>query len=301
MQSPTLPIRTARSPLGRFLGAAGRVALLTALVLAPTVFGRLHRYGDFDLLFLICLLLALWVVSSLVGPPLMYVRSLANPFLWGVLALLFAQAVPLPRWGPVGQDPASLGVVRQGLVNAGYDRGWQPAPRLPVARYSLDPTATVGVLLLVVSAVGLYWLVGSALVERKPLRRAMSAALAGLAILGFWVLIGAGFGAGALSPGAWPTALLVLNPGADALVPALLAAIALGTAMVLRPLASLLWRQASRRPHPMGWLIHPSVVWAAVAWVAVLLAAAALGRCHIPFPLALVCVLIAMGFALVGR
>jgi signal transduction histidine kinase len=67
----------------RVVRGALQIALCAALVFAPTVFGNLHRFGSFELLFVACLLAGVWVVSSLVGVPLTYPRAWANLLLWG--------------------------------------------------------------------------------------------------------------------------------------------------------------------------------------------------------------------------
>jgi len=300
MESPTLPTRTARSPLGRATRALLECAWLLALVLAPTVFGTLHRYGSFDLLLVVCLLLALWVVSSLVGVPLGYVRSIANPFVWGILGFVLGQAIPLPAIGVVGQSPAALGPVRQVLVNAGYDRTGRLHPLLPVARYSLEPAATAGVLVLLVGAAGLYWLTSSAVVGRKPLRRAASAAMIGLTLLSLWVLT-SGLGSAPPRPQGVSHAVSVIpNVGGDGLVPALLAALPLGAALVLRSLGWMPHRPVRRRQSRLGWLGRRAAVRSGIGLAATSLVAAALGTCSVPRTLALACALASVGFVLAG-
>ena len=69
---------TAAPRLARAVAGIFQAALLACLALAPTAFGDLHRYGSTGLLLLVGLVVGLWVVSSLWGPPLRYVRSVAN-------------------------------------------------------------------------------------------------------------------------------------------------------------------------------------------------------------------------------
>jgi hypothetical protein len=300
MELPTLPTRTARSPLGRGIHLVLELAWLLGLVLVPTVFGTLHRYGNFDLLLVVCLLLALWVVSSLIGVSLRHVRSIANLCLWGVLGFILWQAMPLPEAGVIGQSPAALGPVREVLVNAGYDRTWRFQPILPVARYSLEPAATVGVLLLLVSAAGLYWFISAAVVGRKGLRRAMSAAMIGLALLSLWVLASGLRSATPSVEGVAGAVSVIPDFGGDSLVPALLAALALGTALVLRPLGWMPRRTVRRRQSRFGWLGRRTAVRSAIALAATSLAAVALGTCNVPRTLMLGCALSSIGFVLVG-
>ena len=300
MESPTLPTRTARSPLARGIHVILELACLLGLVLLPTVFGTLHRYGSFDLLLVVSLLLALWVVSSLVGVSLGYVRSIANLFVWGILGLVLWQAIPLPEVGVVGQSPAALGPVREVLVNAGYDRTVRPYPLLPVAHYSLEPAATVGVLVLLVGAAGLYWLMSSAVVGRKPLRRATSAAMIGLALLSLWVLTSGLRSAPPSLQGVAQAVSVIPNVGGDGLVPALLAALPLGAALVLRSVGWMPHRPVRRRQSRLGWLGRRAAVRSGIALAATSLAAVALGTCNVPRTLALACALASLGFVLVG-
>lgn len=300
MQPVTRATRTATGPLARSVRAAFWVPLLLTLVLAPTVFGNLHRYGDVELLLVVSLLLALWVVSSLVGVSFAYVRSAANVCIWGLLGLAFLQVLPLPKVGLIGQSLQIPAALREVLVNSGFMTGEHTGPSPAIGRYSLQPSATMGVLILWVSAAGLFWVVGSGLVGRKALRRATWAVTGGLVLLGFWVLASGLKSPAASSDGVSAPVVLVHNLGGDSLVPALLAALPLGVMIVLRQIGWMPRRRPDRRQGRFRWLGRPGAVWAAVALAATGLAAAALGACNVRWPLVIGCELVSVGFVAIG-
>ena len=218
----------------RVVRGALQVALCAALVLAPTVFGNLHRFGSFELLFVGCLLAGIWVVSSLVGVPLTYPRAWANLFLLGLLAVVFLQVIPLPFMnrieGELLSGPASVVLTDQAP-------GPPPDHRLimlPVGRYSLRPAATLGLLSLVSAAAALYWLTASAPAGRKALRWTTWAAILGPGLLAFWAVVW-DFGAPVNLPeGVSSLTGPVLILGGDSFVPALLTGLPLALATALR-------------------------------------------------------------------
>lgn len=179
MRQSVLPKPTAAPAFVGTVAGLFQAVLLLSLVLVPTVFGGLHRYGSFDLLLALGLVLTFWVVSTLWGIPLRHVRSSANIVLWLILGLLFLQILPMPKIGPIGQSIRSLGLPADVLVNGGYEGASAARALLPVSRYSLRPVSSLGVLVLAASAVGLYWVVGSAVVGRKAIHRTMWAASLG--------------------------------------------------------------------------------------------------------------------------
>lgn len=306
------PVRTSAPPaLARGISGAFQVALWFGLVLLAAVFGNLHRYGAFDLLLVVCLLIAFWVIASLATLPLVHMRSWANVFLWGILAIVLLQVLPLPKWGPIGQDSLSLGPLDAVLVGGVRDvyqekRVQDPYvlrvldPFLLVGRYSLRPVATVGTLVLVWSAAGLYWLVASSLVGRKAIRRGTWAAILGLVPPAMCVAV-TGLAPRPISAeGVFRPDGPMLILGGDSLVPALLAALPITVAAVVRLLGWTPRLPRGARQSRWGWLVRPWLVWAAIGLGLAALVAIALGMSNVPWRLKVACVLLSVGFVLVG-
>jgi len=265
--------------LARAVAGIFQAALLACLALAPTAFGDLHRYGSTGLLLLVGLVVGLWVVSSLWGPPLRYVRSVANLALWLILLLLLAQVMPLPKVGPIGDTLRGLGLPTDLLVNGGFESS-HGGRQLPVDRYSLRPDSTLGVLLAAMSAASLYWAVASSLLGRKAIVRLMWAALAGIGLLALWTVL-----ACARSPGSPADSVFRRLPGVpvwggDSLVPALLAGLPLGVMLVLRFLGWMPRRAARQRQNRWGWLVRQGFVGSLVAMLFLAGIAVALGMSH---------------------
>ena len=300
MRQSVLPQPTAAPAFVGAVSGIFQAVLLASLVLVPTVFGGLHRYGSFDLLLVVGLVLAFWAVSSLWGVPLRHVRSHVNLFIWLVLGLLFLHIVPLPRLGPVGQSIRSLGLPTDVLVNGGFEGVSAALARLPVARYSLRPASSLGVLVLAASAVGLYWVVGSAVVGRKAILRTMWAALLGAALLALWVIVSCVRGRGAPAADVFRPVPGVPIRGGDSLVPALLGALPVAYVLVLRPLGWLPHQPPARRQSRWAWLGRPAVVWSLVATALLAMVAIGLGASNVPRGLAVVTALAPLGFVLAG-
>ena len=287
--------------LARFVCAVFAVALIFYVLAAPTLHAYLHRYASGSLLFTTGQLLALWVMASLVGLPLRYARSWANVCLWLLLGLLLLHVLPLPRVGVVGQDPGQFGPLRARLVDHGVMASGAVPHRPGIGRFGLLPGPAVGVLIAAAQAAGLYWLVGSAVVGRKALRWTTWAAVLGLVPLAAWGLIGT-----ANSEFRVPSSEFRSGPGlvpvlgGDSLVPAMLAALPLGCALVLRPLGGMPRLPPDRRQSRWGWLGRRGVVWAAIGGLVVGLMAAALGASHVPPVLGFACLAIAAGVPLLG-
>ncbi|KPK48063.1 MAG: hypothetical protein AMK72_07590 [Planctomycetes bacterium SM23_25] len=290
----SLPSTTAMpAPLIRGVVGTFQISLRAAVVLLPTVFADLHRFGGFHLLFVVCLLHAFWVVSGLVGTPLWHLRSRANLFVWALLGLVLMQAVPVPLGDVVsGTDPplgASAGMlVEPRPLRAGGGTA------LSVVRFARRPSATVGVLVLAISVAGLYWLVASASAGRKGLRRTTWAAVVGFGLLALWMVM-AGLGAPVAAEGAARRVGPALILGGDSLVPALLAALPLCLLVVLRPLGWMPRRPPLRRESRWGWLGRAPAVWMGIGLLLTGLVAAALGLSNVPRHVLMVCVLLAIG------
>ncbi len=285
-------------PTGRAVRGLFHAALLAYLVLAPTVYGHLHRFGNVGLLGTVGQLLGLWVIASLAGDPPRYVRSGANVCIWLLFVLLLVHVVPLPRGGAVGKGPEALvGDLKRLVLDYGLLGG--PATKAGSAgRYSLLPGAAVGVLVLVVSAAGLFWLTASSLTGRSMARtrtprceaalapargtvlRATWAVVFGLALVAVWSL-GGGLAGGAAGDGGATGRFLVPVLGGDSLVPAFLAGVSLACVLVVRPLDRLPPR--GRRPGTgLAWVFRPGPVWAAIAMGLGGLLGVALGASHAP-------------------
>ena len=289
------PAALARSVTGVF-----QVCLGLSLALIPTVFVNLQRFGTFALLLAVCLLVAFWVLCSLLGVPLWHVRSWVNVLLWGLLGLVLAQTLPLPRVGSVGMDGLSLGAAG-GILADGIGGSLPTAEMAPaVGRYSLRPTATLGVLVLLTSAAGLYWLVGAAVIGRKRARRATWAVALGLAALAFWVVISGLSAGGPSSDGAGGGRGPLLVLGGDHMVPALLAALPLGVSVVLRLVGWTPRRHYLRRQSRWGWVGRAGTIWGGIGLTLTGVVAVALGMSNVPRLLLMVCVVLSVGFVLAG-
>ena len=301
MSHVTLHAPNAPAPVARGVSAAFQVVLWLMLLLLATAFGYLHRYGTMDLLFLMCTLLVFWVVNSLLVAPLTYVRMAANPFVWGFLAILLLQFVPLPLVDGVAEGSSSLGPLDTILVGGlqGGSHGHR-AQMLAVGRYSLRPAATSQVFMLTGAVVCLYWVVASSLVGRKKIRRATWAVILGVVPLALWVVLSALVPPASSSEGVFRPAGLLLILGGDSLAPALLAALPLTLAVVLRLLGGMPRRRAAERQRPWGWLARAAPVWGFIGLALLGLIAAAIGMSNIPWRVAVTCVLVAITFVLVG-
>ena len=282
------PERAPPPALTRLVRALFIAAVVFYVLAAPTAYAHLHRYASGSLLFTTGLVLALWVVASLLGPPLRYVRSGGNVCLWLLLALLLFHVMPLPRTGVIGQGPTDLGPAAVLFVNGGL-LGTGIPQRAGIGRFSIFPGPALGVLIVAVAAAGLYWLVGAAVSGRKVLRAVTWAAVLGLAPLAAWVLAEAVRAGGGLVAGAEPGPGLVPVLGGDSLLPALLAALPMACALVLRPLGGLVRRPPDRRQSRFGWILRPGAVWAGIGILLVGLIAAAIGASHVRPALGLVC------------
>lgn len=293
---PMLRPSAAPAPMARGVSAAMLVMLWVALVAIPTTFGYLHRFASVDLLFLVCLLTGLWVVSSLMAWPLRYVRSWANPLLWAVLGLVIFQILPLPGVSPGG------GALVQGqgaaLTQGTQSFHYEHESLSGVGRYSLRPVATSGVLILVASAAALYWLLASSVAGRSSIRTIAWAVPLGLAPLALWVVLSGLTFRPAPDRDTFSPSGPVLILGGDSLVPALLAALSLGLAVVLRLLGWKPRRDDARPQDAASRLSRPAMVWAAVGLVLVLLVATALGMSNVPGWLLVVSTVLAAGFIL---
>ena len=276
-QPPVNP--TAAPRLARVVTGGFQAALVACLALAPTVFGDLHRYGSTGLLLLIGLVVGYWVVSSLWGPPLRYVRSAANLALWLLLLLVLFQVLPLPRGGPIGDTIRGLGLPTDLLVNGGFESPHRHRV-LPVDHYSLRPDSTLGVLLAALSAASLYWAVASSVLGRKAILRLMWAALVGIALLALWTVLACARPDGSPADGIFRRLPGVPVWGGDSLVPSLLAGLPLGVVLVLRPLGRMPRRTAGPRQTRWGWLLRPAFAWAMVAMLLLAGIAVALGMSH---------------------
>jgi len=289
---------TAPTPINRGVSAAFQAVLWLSVLLLATVFGHLHRYGTMDLLYLVCTLLVFWVVASLVVSPLTYVRTWVNPLVAGLLAVALLQFLPLPLLGgAAAEEAARTGAI---LAEGFHEFQRRHSETLAVGRYSLRPVATAGVFMLAFSAACLYWVVASSLVGRKRIRRATWAVVLGLVPLALWVVLSALAPVGAASEGEFRPRGPLLVLGGDSLAPALLAALPLALAAVLRLLGWMPRRRHFQRQSRWGWLARAAPVWGFIGLAAVGLIAAAIGMSNIPWRLSVACVLVATCFVLVG-
>jgi len=277
-----------------------RAGLLVLIGLAPTLFGSLHRFGSFDLLLAVWFLLALGVVVAIVGLPLRSPRSWSNLCLWAMLILVLFQVLPLPLVDGVGRTPAGLGPAAAALTDPGLDGGAHGHGTLPVGRYSLRASATVGVLVAIGSAAGLYWLIGAAVSGRRRLWLTTGAAIGGMAMLAYLGII-ADSGSAAQSVSG-PARLVgpVTVLGGDSLVPALLAVLPLCLAAVLRTLGWMPHREHRRRALPWGWMTRGTFIWPVIGLVVTAMVAVALGMSNAPRRLLAVCAILSICLVLGG-
>jgi len=287
------------APLHRAVRLLFRLTLGAALLLAPTLFGGLHRLGGFVLLFLVCLLHAFWVVCAVLGSTLWHLKSWANVLVWCLLGLVLFQTLPLPLAGVLtGGDPpvgVGSGVLIEPPRPAGRCRAATPA----LVRYSLRPGPSTGVLMAIAAATGLYWLVSSALPGRKSARWVTWSAVLGLGVLAYWVVM-ARIGSIRPPPGLSRLVGPVLVLGGDSLAPALLAALPACLLVVVRLLGWLPRRAPARRESRWGWLDRAGTVRIGIALALTGLVATGLGLCHVPRHVLVVCVVLAVGFVLAG-
>jgi len=295
----------APSPLGRWLEVVFRLVLSAALLLAPAVFARFHRFGPFSLLFLVGLLHAFWVVRGVLGTVVWHRRSWAHLAVWGLLALVLFQMLPLPLGGWAGRaagapEPAA------GLIVEPARAAEAAHSRLPVwlGRFSLRPGPTSGVLLAGAGAAGLYWLVASAVPGRRGLRWVTWPVVFGFGLLAYLVLVSrVGAGAAGGRPGRLLGPVLVL--GGDSPVPALLVGLSVAVMVLLRHLGRMLpagWgtRGETQRGRLWRWIGRGAGVRAVLAAGVVGLAAGALGVCNVPRGMGVACVGVAAGAPLLG-
>jgi len=294
--SPPVPVP---APLRRAVLLLFHAALAAGLVLAPTLFADRHRFAGFELLFLVCLLHAFWVITGVLGMGLTHLRTWAHVVAWCLLALLLLQTFPLPLAPLRAEADPSVAEALDLLLEPGRadsaDRPMGPA----LVRYASRPRAATGVLILAAGAAGLYWLVASAAPGRKGARRMTWSVVAGLALLAYWVVMSAV--ASARSP---PESARLLGPvhvlGGDSLVPALLAALPACLLVVLRHVGWMPRRRPERRESRWGWLDRAATVRTGIALAATALVAAALGASNVPAHILAVCVTLAVGLVLGG-
>ncbi len=306
MRDGSPPTTASPAPLHRAVRLLFRLAVGAVLLLVPTLFGGLHRFGGFDLLFLVCLLHALWVVCAVLGSTLWHLKSWANVVAWCLLGLLLLQTLPLPLAGVLTEADPPVGVASGVLIEAppGSDpRGIRMDRRLEAApvlvRYSRRPGPSTGVLMAVAAAAGLYWLVASALPGRKSARWITWSAVLGVGALAYWVVV-ARIGSIRPPPGLSRLVGPVLVLGGDSLAPALLAALPVSLLVVIRLLGWLPRRDPARRESRWGWLDRAGTVRIGIGLALTGLVATGLGLCHVPRHVLAVCVVLAVGFVLAG-
>ena len=292
------PSASTPSPVARGVAWASLVALWVALISVATAFGNLHRYGAVDLLLLVCLLMGLWVVSSLMATPLRYRRSWVNPLMWALLGLLLLQVSPLPGIKYLTGGPAALGAADAYLTDGLQAFFISHVPAFGVGRYSLRPVSTSGTLILMASAVALYWLLASSLAGRSSLRPITWAVALGLAPLALWVVLSGLENAPSVEREVFRTTSPVQILGGDSLVPALLAALPLSLAAVLRLLGWMPRRHYNKRQSRWGWLARAAPLWAGIGLALVGLLSVALGMSNVPAWLLAACVVLSVGFVL---
>ncbi|MBL7139519.1 MAG: VanZ family protein [Planctomycetes bacterium] len=295
-------------PLRRAVLALFRVALGATLVLVPTLFADLHRFGVFELLFLVSLLHAFWVVVGVLGASLRHLRSGANLLVWGLLALVMFQALPLPLPETVAETDPPVAAKAGLLVEPESRPGHQALAGRGLGRYTLRPTATIGVLILLAGVVGLHWVASSALPGRKGCRWVTWSVVLALGLLAYWVVMSRVASARSLfhwTPSGPPAGLCrIVGPalvlGGDSLVPALLAALPACLLVVLRPLGWMPRRPPAERESRWGWLDRAATVRLGGGLALVALVALALGMSNVPRHVMVVTVALAAGLLLGG-
>jgi hypothetical protein len=287
------------APLYRAVLLLMRLVLGAALVLVPTLFADEHRFGAFELLYVVCLLHAFWVVCGVIGARLRHLKSWAHVAAWVLLALALAQTLPLPLAGVVGAAEDAVATGAGVLIEPARKLGAVSLGGVALIRYAVRPAAATGVLVLAAAAAGLYWLVSSTLPGRKGARWVTWSVVLGLGLLGYWAVMAALGPAGAEAGGGRPVgAILVL--GGDSLVPALLAGLPLGLLVVLRPLGWMPRRPAARRQSRWGWLDRAATVRISVGLAVVAVTAFALGMANVPRHVLVACAAVAAGVVLGG-
>jgi VanZ family protein len=295
MRDPA-PLRAAAPvPLVRGITITFQVVLWVAILFLATAFGYLHRYGAMETLIVVCLLAALWVVSSLMAPPLRHLRSWANLPMWGLLAILLFQILPVPWLETSGIRERSLGAAESVLVAGPQDFYHAHSVALSAGRYSLRPAATTWMLVAVVTAAALYWLLASSLAGRKSLRHLTWAVMLGLAPPALWVILAVAAPARRAADEVFRTSGFILILGGDSYVPALLAALPLCLAAVMRLVGWMPRRRYDQRQSRWGWLGRAGPIWAGIGWVLMGLIAAALGMSNVPVWLLAACTVLAVG------
>jgi len=299
MPEASSPSPPTPAPLRRGVLLLFHVTLAAALILGPTLFADRHRFGGFELLFLVCLLHAFWVITGVLGSPLTHLRSAAHLVVWGLLALLLLQTFPLPL-GALGTEPdASTAEALNVLIEParGSADPRQVTPYL--VRYARRPRAATGVLMLAAGAAGLYWLVSSAAPGRKGARWLTWSVLVGLGLLAYWMVVSA-IGGARDPPDDAGRAGPVLLLGGDSLVPALLAALPVCLLVVLRHLGWMPRRRPDRRESRWGWIDRAVTVRTGIALAATALVAVALGASNVPPVVLTVAVALAVAVVLGG-
>jgi len=295
-------ITVAPAPLVRGITITFQVALGATIIFLATAFSYLHRYGAMEALIVVCLLVALWVVSSLMAPPLRRLRSWANLPMWGLLAILLFQMLPLP-WMEVSgirHRPAlsvaegSLGAAESVLITGPQEFYHTHSVAFAAGRYSLRPAATTGLLEAAVTAAALFWLLASSLAGRKSIRHITWAVMLGLAPVALWVILAAAPAARAAGE-VFRTSGFVLIFGGDSYLPALLAALPLCLAAVMRLVGWMPRRRHFERQSRWGWMGRAGPIWAGIGLVLMGLIAAALGVSNVPVWLLAACSALAVG------
>jgi len=289
----------APEPLRRTVRALFGVALGAALCLAPTLFADLHRFGVFELVFLVSLLHAFWVVQGVLGARLRHLRSAANLAAWALMALVLFQALPLPLPTSVTETAPTVAAEAGLLVEPEGPVSGRALAERGLDRYAYSPIATMGVLILLAGAAGLYWVTASAPAGRKGLRWVTWAVVLGLGLLAYWVLMSR-----VASAPAPPGVHRIVGPapvlGGDSLVPALLAALPACLLVVLRPLGWMPRRPVARRESRWGWMDRAGTIRLAGGLALTALVAVALGLSNVSRHLLVVTAALAAGVPLVG-
>jgi len=289
----------APEPVVRTVRALFRAALGATLCLVPTLYADLHRFGVFELLFLVSLLHGFWVVLGVLGVRLRHLRSAANPVAWALLALVLIQTLPLPLPVAVTETPPPVAAEAGLLVEPEGHASHQALAKRGLDRYAYCPTATMGVLILLAGAAGLFWVTASAPVGRKGCRWVTWAVVLGLGLLAYWVVM-SWMASPASSADVHRIVGLALVLGGDGLVPALLTALPACLLVVLRPLGWMPRRPVAQRESRWGWLDRAGTVRLAGGLALTALAAVALGVSNVSRDVLVVTAVLAAGIPLVG-
>jgi hypothetical protein len=292
------PPPAAPEPLRRGVRLLFHVVLAAGLALGPTLFADHHRFGGFELLFVMCLLHAFWVITGVLDSPPTHLRAAAHVIAWGLLALILLQMAPLPLADVVpASDPSTAEALDILIESERGGAGREVGPYL--VRYAHRPRATTGVLLLVAAGAGFYWLASSAAPGRRGTRWVTWSIVVGLGLLAYWAVVGVLGGPRAPPRSAAPTGpALVL--GGDSLVPAMLAALPACLLVVLRHLGWMPRRAPARRASRWGWIDRAATVRTGVGLAATALVAVALGASNVSPLVLTVCVTLAVALVLGG-